>query len=456
MKKYRLLMLILTMLGTGIFPATGTGATTTVTTAASAESNKVLSDAEALMNKGKAAEAYALLEPFEFERSGEVRFDYLLGIAALDSGQPDKATLALERVLAVDPNFAGARLDMARALFNLGDLPRAKAEFQTVLAQNPPPAAKATVQKYLEAIESREQSKKTRFTAYIEGTLGHDSNVNNSTSQSTIAVPAFGNLVFTLNPSNLKTADNYGGIAAGANVEHQLSDRFGVFAGADLRQRNNSKEKSFDTTSLDISAGVSYSAGTETVRGGIIVNRYNLSGEHNRDTTGFNAVWSHTVDSNTQLNVIAQLNKTSYVTNVMQTNDFNSTLLGLGGLRVLEGGKSALFGSLLFGTEQEINIRADGNKQYYGLRVGAQKAWTENIDIFAQAGIQSGKYDKTNSAFLEKRTDSQSDLSAGMNWRIAQLWTVRPQILSMRNNSNIGIYSFDRIDYSVTVRRDFK
>jgi hypothetical protein len=44
-------------------------------------------------------------------------FDYLLGIAALDSGKPDRATIAFERVLAVNPNFAGARLDLAIYVF---------------------------------------------------------------------------------------------------------------------------------------------------------------------------------------------------------------------------------------------------------------------------------------------------------------------------------------------------
>ena len=87
---------------------------------------KILLDADALIKSGKPDEAYSLLEPFEFERSGEVRFDYLLGVAALDSGKPDKATLAFERVLLVDPDFAGARMDMARAYYQLGDLQRAR------------------------------------------------------------------------------------------------------------------------------------------------------------------------------------------------------------------------------------------------------------------------------------------------------------------------------------------
>lgn len=127
------------------FSSSGVGAETQAEQQAPAEQQaktdaleKVLRDADALLNARKPADAYNLLEPLDFEYSGNVRFDYLLGIAALDSGHPDKATLALERVLSVDPNFAGARLDMARAYFQLGDLPRAKTELEAVMKQDPP------------------------------------------------------------------------------------------------------------------------------------------------------------------------------------------------------------------------------------------------------------------------------------------------------------------------------
>ncbi|MDP2879385.1 MAG: tetratricopeptide repeat protein, partial [Sulfuricella sp.] len=141
-----------------------------------------LEKAEALMKQGKAAEAYSLLETMEFEKAGEVDFDYLLGIAALDSGKPDKATFVFERVLAVNPSFAGARLDMARAYFMLGDLERATTEFGAVLALNPPPAARQVAQKYLAAIEDRKKASLTRITGYVEGVAGHDSNISAATN----------------------------------------------------------------------------------------------------------------------------------------------------------------------------------------------------------------------------------------------------------------------------------
>jgi len=197
---------------------------------------KLLDDADALMKAGKPALAYELLEPFEFDRSGEVRFDYLIGIAALDSGKPDKATLAFERVLAEDPYYAGARLEMARAYYQLGDIQRAKTEFEIVLAENPSAAARATIQKYLDDIAEREAGRKTRIAGYVEGRVGRDTNVNNSSEiPNNIITP-------TLYPTSEELSDNYFGVAAGGEINHDLNANFRLYAGADINKRNNYRQ----------------------------------------------------------------------------------------------------------------------------------------------------------------------------------------------------------------------
>jgi tetratricopeptide (TPR) repeat protein len=121
--------------------------------------------------------------PYEFDHSGNPNFDYWYGVAALESAHPDKATLALERALAVNPDYVAARLDLARSYFALGDMDRARVEFGVVLAQNPPTPAKLTIDRYLAEIDRRTQTKRTTLTGYLEGVLGRDTNVNNATSQ---------------------------------------------------------------------------------------------------------------------------------------------------------------------------------------------------------------------------------------------------------------------------------
>jgi tetratricopeptide (TPR) repeat protein len=94
---------------------------------------KTVQQAQLLVQTGKFAEAYALLQPLEFDLSGDISFDYLLGISAVNTGKPDRATLALERVEAISPEYGDARLWLGIAYFQSNDMARAKKSFTGLL-----------------------------------------------------------------------------------------------------------------------------------------------------------------------------------------------------------------------------------------------------------------------------------------------------------------------------------
>jgi hypothetical protein len=417
---------------------------------------KILHDADALISGGKAAEAYVLLSPLDFDYSGNARFDYLLGISALDSGHADKATLAFERVLAVDPNFAGARLDMARAYFHLGDLARAKTEFEAVMKQDPPPAARTTIAKYLAAIDAAEEAKNTHYSAYVEGAFGRDSNVNNSTSESQIPIPAFGNLVFTLNPTSVKTPGSYYTTATGGEMSRNFSDQWGMYGGLDYRRRANENSVSaFDFSNIDVRSGITFEDGDDFFRAGGVFSQFALAHIRNRDTVALTGDWRHNFSPRNQLSFFAQYSQNNFWDSALQINDFFQSVVGSSFLHML-GDSGALFGSLNRTSERAVYDRADGNKAGYGLRIGAQTTLGGSVEVSASAGYQLGNYDKENVAFLSTRNDRLSDVSFGGNWHWDKFWTVRPMVSYSKNSSSIPIYGFDRLDASITVRRDFK
>src|SRR5574341_400922 len=112
------------------------------TASITAGADEVTDRAKRLLAQQQAKEAYALLAPLEEKRAGDPEFDYLLGIAALDAGEPERAVFALERVLALQPNNALARAEIARAYFIMGERETAKREFQAVREQPIPSEAK--------------------------------------------------------------------------------------------------------------------------------------------------------------------------------------------------------------------------------------------------------------------------------------------------------------------------
>ncbi|MDD5385204.1 MAG: tetratricopeptide repeat protein [Gallionella sp.] len=443
---------------------------------------KPLRDADALIKNGKPADAYTLLEPLEFDRSGEVRFDYLLGIAALDSGKPDKATLAFERVLAVDPNFAGARLDMARAYYQLGDTPRAKTEFETVLKQNPPEAARVTIQKYLDAIAAQEAAKQTRFTGYVEGVVGHDSNIASSTTQnqplsvSSPWLPIYQSFFgLTAVAPAQKLSGDYEGLNVGGEISHSLNANWGIYAGADLRQHGNMTQTLYDWINTDGRVGVMYANEKNSYKLSLIGGQAYTANTMRRDSLGMNAEWQHIFSPSNQLSAFAQYGKnraagfqpTSPGTDARIEGNTDQVILGAGWLHVLADGKQALFGSIYLGKELDVSPiplstrpnggRADGKKQFEGLRAGGQAAMTERWDGFASVGWQHAIFSEP-SQFINpiRRAEYQYDLTMGADWHWDKLWTVKPQIAFSKKSSNVAIYSFDRSDVSVTLRRDFK
>lgn len=433
--------------------------------AINAEHEKLLGEADALVKAGKPADAYALLEPIEFEHSGELRFDYLIGIAALDSGKPDKATLAFERVIAVNPDYFAARIEMARAYFQLGDLPRAKTEFTSALKQNPPETERANIRKYLDAIDEQQEGKRMQASGYIEGSIGKDSNVNSSTSQPNIFVDQYAAMA-TLEPANVKITDNFYSVAAGGKIDFRLQGNWSLYIGGDLRQRNHGTHTQFDSFNVDVQTGVAFKTKTNRVRLGMLGGQYNLGGSRNSDSTGFKGEWHHVFSPGNQLNAFAQSLQYRYADPLIKQNDIDQQSLGLGWLHVMTGGKSSFSGSVYYGSDQDVSTiisaasptggRNDGGRNFSGFRIGGQTALNEKTILFSNAGLQISDYSKVNYYFLRQRNDRLFDLKLGADWHWDKSWTLRPQLGYSRSDSNIAIYGYDRMDVSLTIRRDFR
>lgn len=411
--------------------------------------------ARKLIVENHPADAYTLLEAEELEQAGKAEYDYLLGLAALNSGQAEKSTLIFERVLAVDPGFTAARVDMGRAYFALGDMVRAQAEFLYALKQNPPVAAQVTIRKYLAAMEGASAAPNLQTRGYVEIGVGRDTNVNSATAQSQITIPVLVNAIFTLNPVNVKTADNTLDLGAGVEVSRQLAPNWSLFAGADMRKRNNRSHGNFDFTGLEGRAGLSYQKDKELFRVATVLGRFYLDDQDNRNSDGFNGEWRHIYDLDNQAIMFGQYVRYRFPDPILRVNNFNQSIAGIGWAHASWDRRTSLFGSIYGGEEQDTDHRIDGRKRLAGVRLTGQTALTENIDIYASVGLQQGKYEQINSAFLVCRTDSQRDLTLGLVLRRTATWSIRPQVSLLRNLSNIPVNQYERANFSLTLRRDF-
>lgn len=415
-----------------------------------------LAQAEVLIRGGKAEEAWALLSPHEFERAGQEDFDYLLGLAALDSGRADRATLVFERVLAVNPDHAAARLDMARAYFALGDFQRSREEFDQVRKdEETPKAAQATIERYLAAIEERTPKPGVRLNGYVEASLGRDSNVSGATASGSVYVPLF-NVNFTLGANSQKAVDSFHALGGGAELNYAFSNGMSLFAGADLRQRRYRDWDIYDNSSIDYRVGYQVVHDKNTFRLTAERNDYSLDHAAYRRIGSLGLELRHAADANTQWIGFGQASEIKYLQDRTASYSSDQIIVGLGVVKSMPwSGNPLLFGSIYTGEDVATQNRGDGDRLLHGLRGGVQQALKSDIDIFAILSMQYSKYNRLNILFQEYRKETQYDVGLGLNWRFERDWLLKPQLTYTRNNSNLPIYDYDRYEFSLTLRRDF-
>lgn len=90
-----------------------------------------------------------------------------------------------------------------------------------------------------------------------------------------------------------------------------------------------------------------------------------------------------------------------------------------------------------------------------GARLGGQYTINESASVFINSSVERRNYGGQDSIFLVTRSDTQYNLSLGLDYSPAKNWKITPQVGVTRNNSNIAINEYTRELYTVTLRRDF-
>ncbi|MGE5791971.1 MAG: tetratricopeptide repeat protein [Bacteroidota bacterium] len=422
--------------------------------AAAAQNGDVVARAEALVRAGKYAEAYELLEPLETKLAGDLKFDYLLARAALESGRPSKASFIYERILAVEPNYVGVRLEMGRAYLALGDYARAKLEFETVLRfDGLPPDLREQAQIYARAADEFLAGGRTVGFGYIEYGFGYDSNPLSATSFSEITLTD--GTVVPLPISALQRSDHYNALSLGGELVHSLSGGYSLYAGGDARGRQYNNIDVADFQSVDARFGFGFAEGRTNVRLGVIGGYYRQDNTSLRDNYGVNGDVRYLVTNQDQITVSALANRFVYRPDALVVNDFDLYQGSAGWLRAVNNGRGAVGLALIGGYQNATEGRVDGDQAFFGGRLTLQNAFTDRIGAFVLGGMQQGNYRQVNAQFGLTRRDTLYDVTAGVTWSFAPGWSLRPQVIYVKNDSNISLYEFDRTDISVNVRRDF-
>lgn len=408
----------------------------------------VLKQAEALLAEHKAKEAYALLAAIELDLGGTPLYDYLFGVAALDSGRANDAAFALERVVAIQPEFSGARMELARAQFESGQYSLARTQFQYLLSQSPPAETRAVIDRYLGAINDRSQLAGSRWSALAQFGAGYDTNANGSTSEQTF-------LGFTLNPNNIETESSFGELTLGVGNSVALGAQSGLISNLQVTHRANPDASFIDQTVASLGTGFVWARGSTRFNVGADGYAGWLDGEDHEHGVNLNVGVSHRF-ADYEAGLSLRGGTIEYEQPALKILDTDRYLAGLSLTRLNIGSLSGRIGLVLLGGSDEAK-RDDspyGNDRY-GARLFASWLLRPQSSIYFEVSQMSTDYD--GSFFGADRSDDLLGATVALDFQNfpAAKWSVAPRVRYMKNDSSISLYEYDRVEAVIFIRRSF-
>lgn len=415
----------------------------------------LLDDAQARLNRRDAAGAYALLADAETQRAGDARFDYLLGVAALDAGHVTRAIFALERVVQRHPENTLARAELGRAYLAAGDADAAREQLRLARSGDLPQDASAAINRVIGVLDQVAPAARMQVSGYVEGGLAYDSNVNSATQQGEFAIPAFGGILFQTAPENRQRHDLVWSAAGGVNAEKLLSSSWKLVGATNLRTSVDQVVHDMNTVFFDATAGLRHTAGTQS---GLIALQNNtawVGGSPYRTANGMTAQWQAQLGAASQASLFAQWSRQAY--KGQAERDTDRLLLGLGGAR-----QSGAAGPLSYASAYAVQERARNTEfanfghHGAGLRLGMEQRMGAAVTAFAEWQYEQRRYGGIEPFFDVARRDHQNDFSAGLRWSADPRWQLIAQARRARAGSNVVLYDYSRNVFQITAHRSFQ
>lgn len=423
-------------------------------TLALAAMDEAVSGLNELVTAGRYEDAYVRSLQLLRDYEGDPEFDFLYGLAALESGRPSEAVFAFERIVFVYPDQQRVKLELARAFYMSNNLGAARQLFEEVLATNPDDNVRTNIQAFLERIDERERSIAGAFTWYVNSNVGNDSNINSATELGVISTP-IGDV--ELSPSGQSIDDSFMDLGTGLNYVKPLSKTSALTFGANYNLHNNVDTDAFDIGVL--AADFSYAHLVDSVRlsYGARAQRVELDGEE----------FQHSASAIATAQRSAGNGWTQALTGAFTQVRYNDDINPNAGLRDVDqwlvsgvlGKASGRFNhtfSAYFGDESAVKSTGKDNaQQFYGIAFAEQFQVRPNHIPYFRISMHFSENQAPHVFFGRVREDETFSTSLGWIWRALENMNVTTDLTWTENDSNLDLFAYDRLKVQTGLRYQF-
>ena len=400
-----------------------------------------LARARQLLGEGSYQQAYEVLRPLQATAGADGELTLLLGEAALRTGRAEEAKALFERALALQPDSVGAHLGLGRAYLAMGDYAQAKIEFETVLRFDELPAD----------LQSQAEIYAAAALAYAQG---------RRLLASGYAIAGYGNYRTGARgggPDN----DAFFSARVGGNLNYALADSSALDGSLDYRFRDYDNPGRRNDSDLRWNGAFSRTVGEANwaagVRGRV---SYRGDGQYRND---FGAYGNYRlrVAADDQLAAGLEVRQRRYPNGPLRERTRNIVEATGSWTRAFLDGKASF--TLAGQVGREFNTeRADGDANFFGLSPSVSFAITEKLGGFAFFWWQNDRYNierlgapGDSLVGIGTRNDNLYEAGGGLAWQFSPGWSLNPEVLYVRDQSNILAANYSSTEIWITLRRDF-
>ncbi|MDI9239836.1 tetratricopeptide repeat protein [Lysobacter sp. LF1] len=416
--------------------------------AASAQ-DATFNGARSLVDQHQYAQALEVLAPMEAAHSGDAQFHYLIGRAALGAGDAEKARAALARSLELNPDSPDAHLALGRAYYALDQYALARDQFEIALRfDGLPPDLLSQVQIYDEAArQSLEEGRSTTAFGYAE--LGVGVYRVNSTRSTAI----FGD----------GGSDAFYNLRASGGFNHSFENGYAIDGTLDYRHRIYDDSDTRDDRDLRWSIAGSNSFGDNNLALGLRGRvSYRGNGDYRNDVSGFTS-YTRNLNTDNQLTLGLDVRRRRYPEGPLRDRSRTTATASVGWSTSLAGGAGS-FSLTAHGGRNYATSRPDGESNVFGATASFDYTFNDSLDGFLFVWWERDSFntdavhfhpDALDQAVVLRREDNLYEGGAGLIWTFAPKWSLRPELLYIRDQSNSVTFNYSSTEAWINVRRAF-
>jgi len=409
-------------------------------------------DVRRLVESGNSADAYAQCGIIDVD--ADPRADLWCGVAAVDLGRAGIGVLALERFTLRFPDDIRARLELARAYYYAQDDLNSRREFDAIAKLDLPPAVRASVERYLDALIRRSAQYTPRLRAFVEFGGGYDSNVNAGVAQADLSLPLIGPV--TVADFGVRKGAGFAEISAGATYDYPVYP--GVILHATGWGNGNfyTQASEFNLAGLGAAVGASYLSGANTFSANYAYGAIVLDGESYRSASGLGIEWRRQLTEQSQLWLAPQYAWVNY-SGANQPRDVDLASLAVGYRRWwLTGWQPVLDLLVIGGDERSRQDRPDLARNLAGVTAAIGVSPAPQWSLTGALTYVHSNYDGPISLIDVTRHDNNFVVDAGIAYFFTRNWSARLDYQYTRNDSNISLYEYARNVVALKLRYDYR